>query len=75
MLTDRELATVLAALRLWQRLREGSNFELWHKVLDQLSPDEEDGLMAILYGAGEPLTYKEIDDLYLRLNVDLASRG
>lgn len=53
-LTDRELATVLAALRLWQSQDGETNSEL-----NAIASNE---------GQCEPLTEEEIDDLCERLN-------
>jgi hypothetical protein len=57
-ITDRELATVLAALRYWQ----GSEMMLDH--------DTPDGLMAIATGIGRfvPLSVEEIDAFCEYLN-------
>ncbi len=53
-LTDRELATILAALRYWQ---------------DEMSPHASaDAYPEYFAGGIEPLTPEEIDDLCCRLN-------
>lgn len=54
-LTDRELATVLAALRLWQSQDGGET----NSELNAIASNE---------GQCEPLTEEEIDDLCERLN-------
>ena len=66
MLTERELGTVLAAIRFWQNHgppRPNSMF-------DRLDSDEQDALDEIRTGSRrfDPLTADEIDDLCERLN-------
>lgn len=53
-LSDRELATVLAALRYWQRMKAGN-----YRV---------DGPEAIYFTDDRPLTLQQIDGLCARLN-------
>jgi hypothetical protein len=54
-ITERELATILAALRLWQQ-------DTAHIV------DGDGSLIAIAEEAGDPLTNQEIDELCERMN-------
>jgi hypothetical protein len=65
-LSDRELATVLAALRFWQSHgppQPNSDF-------DRLESDDQDALDEIQTGSGrfDPLTTEDIDHLCERLN-------
>ena len=66
MLTERELATVLAALRFWQSHGPPRP----NSIFDRLGSDEQDLLDEIRTGSGrfDPLTADEIDRLCERLN-------
>ena len=65
-LTNQELATVLAALRFWQR--HGPKHE--NSFFDRIDQTEQDFLDEIRTdgGAFEDLSIEEIDDLCERLN-------
>ena len=79
-LSDRELATVLAALRFWQ-LQGGTCLEEPEKLDPHYleRPFDDDYLLSledqyrqigeIACDAGDPLTVEEIDELCERLNV------
>lgn len=66
MLTRRELATVLAALRFWQRHGPNQPDTFW----DKLEIDEQDLLEGVRTDAGrlQPLDGTEIDRLCERIN-------
>ncbi len=66
MLTERELGTVLAALRFWQNHGPPRP----NSVFDSLGSEEQDALDEIRTGSGrfDPLTADEIDHLCERLN-------
>jgi hypothetical protein len=67
LLDGRELATVLAALRYWQRTRpQGTTNTLYGKDLSDAAPME--GEVATDGGSLKPLAANEIDSLCERLN-------